>query len=157
MTSFPVCKSCRRAMQFSKLDSSEGFMGLGGLRFSLSLIVSELWRHQWRHHERCGLHPGREPRSVAASWCVSWLYKRIKRKSHSQMLICNEFALKMPIYAPNGGFSGILPLNEEQLHREPKGNLLVQKHVIQRTLRSSTRVAQLTLLPNTRNLCFAMG
>jgi len=30
-------------------------MGQGGLHF-LSLIVSELWRHQWRH-ERCGLHP----------------------------------------------------------------------------------------------------
>jgi len=29
----------------------------GGLRFSLSLIVSELWRLQWRHNERCGLHP----------------------------------------------------------------------------------------------------
>jgi len=28
-----------------------------GLRFSLSLIDSELWRHQWRHNERCGLHP----------------------------------------------------------------------------------------------------
>jgi len=25
--------------------------------FSLSVIVSELWRHQWRHNERCGLHP----------------------------------------------------------------------------------------------------
>jgi len=42
--------------------------GGGGLRFSLSLIVSQLWRHQWRHNdvisrfakvvvERCGLHP----------------------------------------------------------------------------------------------------
>jgi len=29
-------------------------MGRGGLRFSLSLIVSELWRHQWRHNDRCG-------------------------------------------------------------------------------------------------------
>jgi len=42
-------------MRFSPLDSSEDFMGRGGLRFSL--IVSELWRHQWRHNERCGLHP----------------------------------------------------------------------------------------------------
>jgi len=33
--------------------------GAGGLRFSLSLIVSELWRHQWRHNERCGLHTRR--------------------------------------------------------------------------------------------------
>jgi len=33
-------------MRFSQLDSSEDFMGRGGLRFSLSLIVSELWRHQ---------------------------------------------------------------------------------------------------------------
>jgi len=24
---------------------------------SLSLIVSELRRHQWRHNEWCGLHP----------------------------------------------------------------------------------------------------
>jgi len=23
----------------------------------LSVIVSELWRHQWRHNERYGLHP----------------------------------------------------------------------------------------------------
>jgi len=30
------------AMRFSPLDSSEDFMGPGGLRFSLSLIVSEL-------------------------------------------------------------------------------------------------------------------
>jgi len=44
-------------MRFSPLDSAEDFMGRGGLRFSLSLIVSELWRHQWRHNERCGLHP----------------------------------------------------------------------------------------------------
>jgi len=54
-------------MQFSPLASSEDFMGRGGLRFSLSFIVSELWRHQWRHNdvistcakvvvERCGLH-----------------------------------------------------------------------------------------------------
>jgi len=35
-------------MRFSPLDSSDDFMGRGGLRFSLSLIVSELW---------CGLHP----------------------------------------------------------------------------------------------------
>ena len=34
--------SCRRAMRFSPLDSSEDFMARGGLRFSLSLIVSEL-------------------------------------------------------------------------------------------------------------------
>jgi len=44
-------------MRFPPLDSSEDFMGRGGLRFSLSLIVSELWRHQWHHNERCGLHP----------------------------------------------------------------------------------------------------
>jgi len=40
-------------MQFSPLDSSEDFMGRRGLRFSLSVIVSELWRH----NDRCGLHP----------------------------------------------------------------------------------------------------
>jgi len=44
-------------MRFSLLDSLEDFMGRGGLRFSLFVIVSELWRHQWRHNERCGLHP----------------------------------------------------------------------------------------------------
>jgi len=44
-------------MRFSPLDSSDNFMGRGGLRFSLSLIVSELSRHQWRHNERCRLHP----------------------------------------------------------------------------------------------------
>ena len=41
---FRFCKSCRRAMRFTPLDSSDDFMGRGGLRFSLSLIVSELWR-----------------------------------------------------------------------------------------------------------------
>jgi len=61
------CKSCRRAMRFPPFDSSEDFMRRGGLRFSLSLIVSQLWRHQWRHNERCELHP--RPWSVAASWC----------------------------------------------------------------------------------------
>jgi len=55
MTSFPVLQS-RRAMRFSPLDSSEDFMGRGGLLFSLSVVVSELWRHQWRHNERCGLY-----------------------------------------------------------------------------------------------------
>jgi len=44
-------------MRFSPLDSSDDFMGRGVLRFSLSLIVSEFWRHQWRHNERCGLRP----------------------------------------------------------------------------------------------------
>ena len=36
------CKSCCRAMWLSPLDSSEDFMARGGLRFCLSLIVSEL-------------------------------------------------------------------------------------------------------------------
>jgi len=44
-------------MRFSPLDSSEDFTERGGLRFSLCLIVSQLWRHQCRHNERCGLHP----------------------------------------------------------------------------------------------------
>jgi len=44
-------------MRFPPLDSSEDFMWLGGLRFSLSLIVSKLWRNQWRLNERCTLHP----------------------------------------------------------------------------------------------------
>jgi len=63
---FRFCKSCRRAMRFLALDSSQDFMARGGLRFCLS--VSELWRHQWRHNDaistfakvvvqRCGLHP----------------------------------------------------------------------------------------------------
>jgi len=42
---FRFCKSCRRAMRFSPLDSSDDFMRRCGLRFCLSLIVSELWRH----------------------------------------------------------------------------------------------------------------
>ena len=64
---FRFCKSCR-AMRFPPLDRSEDFMGRGGLSFSLSLTVSELWRHQLRHNdvisrfakvvvERCRLHP----------------------------------------------------------------------------------------------------
>ena len=39
---FRFCKSCCIAMWFSPLDSSEDFMGRGGLRFSLSFIVAEL-------------------------------------------------------------------------------------------------------------------
>ena len=35
-------KSCRRAMRFPQLDSSDDFMRRCGLRFSLSLTVSEL-------------------------------------------------------------------------------------------------------------------
>jgi len=42
---FRFCKSCRRAMPFSPLDSSDDFMRQCGLRFCISLIVSELWRH----------------------------------------------------------------------------------------------------------------
>jgi len=44
-------------MRLSPLDSSQDFIGRGDLRFSLSLIVFELWRHHLRHNERCGLHP----------------------------------------------------------------------------------------------------
>jgi len=47
-----------------QLDSAEDFMGRGGLRFSLSLIVSQLWRHNDVLStfaevvvQRCGLHP----------------------------------------------------------------------------------------------------
>jgi len=54
---FRFCESCCVAMRFSPLDSWDDFMGRGGLRFSLSVIVSEVWRHKWRHNERCGLHP----------------------------------------------------------------------------------------------------
>ena len=66
-------------MRFSPLDSSEDFMGRGGLRFSLSLIVSELWHHQWRHNERCGLHSGREPRSAAASYVLAFILLQLSR------------------------------------------------------------------------------
>ena len=41
-------------------------MGRGGLCFSLSVIVSELWCHQWRHNEQCRLHPGPWTNSVRA-------------------------------------------------------------------------------------------
>jgi len=54
-------------MRFSPLDSSEDFMRRGGLRFSLSLIVSELWRHHDVIISDADCTPGREPRSVAAS------------------------------------------------------------------------------------------
>jgi len=54
---FRFCKRCRRAMRFLRLDSSEFFMGRGALRFSLSLIVSELWRQQWRHNEHADCTP----------------------------------------------------------------------------------------------------
>jgi len=58
MTSFPVLQKLSYSDAGSTIGySSEDFMRRGGLRFSLSLIVSELWRHQWRHNERCGLHP----------------------------------------------------------------------------------------------------
>jgi len=43
-------------MRSSPLHSSEDFMERRGLRFSLFVIVSELWCHQWRHNDRCGLH-----------------------------------------------------------------------------------------------------
>ena len=79
---FRFCKSCRRAMPFSPLDSSEDFMAQGGLRFSLSLVVSELWRHQWRHNDvisrfakvvvqRCGLQLHPWPWTIVARsrWC----------------------------------------------------------------------------------------
>jgi len=40
-------------MPFSPLDSSEDFMVRGGFRFSLSLIVAELWHHRWRNFHVC--------------------------------------------------------------------------------------------------------
>jgi len=61
---FRFCRSCRRAMRFSPLDSADDFMRRCGLRFCLSLIVSELWRHNDVFStfakvvvQRCGLHP----------------------------------------------------------------------------------------------------
>ena len=72
---FRFCISCRTAMRFSPLASSEDFMVRGGLRFSLSLIVPELWRHQWRNFQVCEscrramriAPPAVNHRSVAAS------------------------------------------------------------------------------------------
>ena len=54
-------------MRFSPLDSSEDFMGRGGLRFPLSLIVSELCVINDVIMSDADCTPGREPRSVAAS------------------------------------------------------------------------------------------
>ena len=68
------------------------------LLLSVPYTVSELWRHQWRHNERCGLHPGREPRSVAASFVLvlfvfvvlgsvfQYYATRLARKNVSEMI-----------------------------------------------------------------------
>ena len=77
-------------MLFSPLDSSEDFMGRRGLRFSLSVIVSELWRHQWRHNELCGLHPGREPRSIAASF-ISVTFRAAQSLTAAVYCLCKHF------------------------------------------------------------------
>jgi len=74
-------------MRFSPLGSSDDFMGRGGLRFSLSLIVSELWRHndvisrfaKVFLDRDADCTPGREPRSVAASLYI----KRGKVSMHT--------------------------------------------------------------------------
>ena len=52
-------------MRFSPLDSSEDFVGRGGHRFSLSVIVSEVINDVIMSNADCT--PGREPRSIAAS------------------------------------------------------------------------------------------
>jgi len=61
---FRFCKSCRGAMRFSPLDSSDDFVWRCGLRFCLSLKVSELWCHNDVIStfakvvvQRCRLHP----------------------------------------------------------------------------------------------------
>ena len=52
---------------FSSLDSSDDFMGRGGLRFSLSLIVPSYDVINDVIISDADCTPGREPRSVAAS------------------------------------------------------------------------------------------
>ena len=69
---FWFCKSCRRAMRFSTLDSSEDFMARCGLRFCLSLIVSELWRHQWRHNDVISTFPLHKHVSCISYKLVAW-------------------------------------------------------------------------------------
>jgi len=54
-------------MRFSPFDSSENFMGRGGLGFSLSVMVSELDVINDVIMTDADCTPGREPRSVAAS------------------------------------------------------------------------------------------
>jgi len=89
-------------MRFSPLDSSEDFMGRGGLRFSLSLIVSELWRRQWRHNEltsrfvkvvvqRCGLRP--RPSIVAYPLVVNFSPIIIRQRR-----LTSEFKLTLSVW-----------------------------------------------------------
>ena len=86
-------------MRFPPLDSSEDFMGRGGIRFSLSLIVSKLWRHQWHQNDRCGLHLGREPRSVDTSYysnsiiTLKWVkWNNILISQHQHVSTCYSTA-----------------------------------------------------------------
>jgi len=64
-------------MQFTPLDSSEDFMGRGGLRFSLSLIVSELCVINDVIMSDADCTPGRDPRIVAANYVYILLFSEI--------------------------------------------------------------------------------
>jgi len=64
---FPFCKTCRRAIWFPPLDSSEDFMRRGGLCFLYLLYFPsyDVINNVIMSDADCT--PGREPRSVAAS------------------------------------------------------------------------------------------
>jgi len=101
-------------MWFSQLDSSEDFMARDGLRFSLSLIVSELWRHQWRNFQVCEscrtamqiAPPAVNHCSVAASlilcscmcsFVVSFV--SVKLQHWGKLSTCDVYSSSMPVLA----------------------------------------------------------
>ena len=82
------CKSCRTAMRFSPLDSSDDFMGRGGVCFSLSHPIYDVINDVVMSDVDCT--PGREPRSVAAS-ASYYLHTRMQSPTalyyHTMMLL----------------------------------------------------------------------
>jgi len=53
-----VCQTLQRWTEGATyVRQGDHHVCIGPHSSSLSLIVSELWRHQWRHNELCGLHP----------------------------------------------------------------------------------------------------
>ena len=50
--------------------------------------------------------------------CAKFGWNRCSSLDNMQVLIFNEFGLKMPIHAPNGGFKRFYLLNGEQSHHD---------------------------------------
>jgi len=81
------------------------------------------------------------PRRVFAGvyhW-TEYCWNRLSSFHNMQVLICNEFGLKMPIHAQNGIFwEGILVINGEQSHRGPQRATpcAEARHTTYRSLRS---------------------